>query len=314
MGKDTIVAEQAQHYSQPNEEHSEVLIVTGYSGAGKSTVLRALEDMGFFCVDNLPIGLLSPFFQMIGRSRGIGQKVALGIDIRGGNSVESIIELIKQAQSDNLCTIKIFFLSSSSDILRKRFQETRRKHPLSHNLDINDAINHEKILLKPLIAIADIVLQTDQLKSNQLRQTVRNLFGLGAVPQLVVHLISFGFKYGVPHDCNFVYDIRSLPNPFFIPALRMLDGLDSAVKEYLFSQPEVQEYWQQLCSFLTYSIDKSYQEGRFFITIAIGCTGGRHRSVAFVEQLAKITLNNVTFMVTHRDIAQDNYVNGEQSG
>jgi len=287
----------------PITTQAQLLIVTGYSGAGKSTVLRALEDIGFFCVDNLPIPLLPSFFQLITQSTMIGQKVALGIDVRSGKTMHELIDMLGQETLRNYL-VKIFFLTSSPLVLCKRYQETRRKHPLADTRNLEEAILHEHELLKPLMGLSDLVLDTDQLTIHQLRKFVRSSFSESNKPQLIVNLISFGFKYGIPPESNFIYDVRSLPNPYFVPDLRPLDGTSERIREFLFSHAEVQDYWGKLKEFIHYSIKKSYEEGRFFTNIAIGCTGGRHRSVAFVHELATVALENVQYGIKHRDILQ----------
>lgn len=251
----------------------QLLIVTGYSGAGKSTVLRALEDIGFFCVDNLPIPLLNSFFRLISQSTMMGQKVALGIDVRSGKTMHEFIEILKH-YSLHTYLIKIFFLTASSQVLCKRFQETRRKHPLADKKNLEEAIAHEQEVLKPLMERSDLVLDTDQLTIHQLRKFVRSSFSESSKPQLLVNLISFGFKYGIPSESNFIYDVRSLPNPYFVHDLRAFDGTSPKIREFLFTNPEVLDYWEKLKEFIHYSIKKSYEEGRFFTNIAIGCTGG----------------------------------------
>jgi UPF0042 nucleotide-binding protein len=284
----------------------QLVVVTGYSGAGKSTVLRALEDIGFFCVDNLPLPLLDSFVRLIADSPINRRRIALGIDVRAGTSVQELTAGLEQL-SGCIKDLKIVFLISSIPVLVKRFQETRRKHPLSDTLDIMRAIEHEQNLLQPLIARADLVLDTDLLTINQLRSFIRASFVPGGTQCMMVSLVSFGFKYGVPTQSNFVYDVRSLPNPYFVPSLKMLDGTHPDIQRYLFEHADVQEYWNKLFDFVTYSIKKSYAEGRFFITIAIGCTGGKHRSVAFVQKLAQHTLAQVQFLVEHRDVYRDVY-------
>lgn len=286
---------------------SEIIIVTGYSGAGKSTVLRALEDNGFLCVDNLPVALLIPFFQSIEQNHGNNQKVALGIDIRGGD-ITMLVNKIVQAKNSCSLKIKIFFLAAALPILVKRFQETRRKHPLGSHVPLEEAIEHESRLLQILVQQADVILETDQLSTHQLKEIVRTFFVHSDEQKLVVHLISFGFKYGVPQNCNFVYDVRSLPNPYFVPALRHLDGTEKIIKHYLFEQNDVQEYWNKLVDFITYSLEKAYKDGRFFMTIAVGCTGGRHRSVALVDELSRYKIDRISFIAKHRDIHQDAYL------
>jgi RNase adapter protein RapZ len=281
-----------------------IVIITGYSGAGKSTVLRALEDLGFFCVDNLPIGLVIPFFQFTLQSHLYGQKLALGIDIRAGHAIDELASQLLGLHKEHSFAIKVIFLTASCQTLLKRFQETRRRHPLIDPLDLPDAIEQERRLLEPLKHIADIVVETDQFTIHDLRLLVRNFFADSKL-RMIVSLISFGFKYGVPQESNFVYDLRSLPNPYFVPGLKDYDGTHLLVRDYLFAQPHVQEYWQRLSEFCSYAIEKSYTEGRFFIHIALGCTGGRHRSVAFVQELVKLPIDYVQFLVKHRDITRD---------
>lgn len=287
------------------DNQPQLLIVTGYSGAGKSTVLRALEDIGFFCVDNLPIPLLNSFFQLVSQSTMIGQKVALGIDVRSGQNMQDLIDELNKGNALRNYPMKIFFLTSNPEVLMKRFQETRRNHPLGNTRSLAEAIVYEQQLLKPLMDLSDMVLATDQLTIHQLRRFVRNSFSSSSTQQqLIVNLISFGFKYGVPHESNSVYDIRFLPNPYFVSGLRPLDGTRKEIHDFLFAQPDVQEYWPKFVDFVHYSIKKASDEGRFFMNIAVGCTGGRHRSVAFVEALASISLENVHFVVRHRDSMQ----------
>jgi UPF0042 nucleotide-binding protein len=288
-------------------ENPEILIVTGYSGAGKSTVLRALEDSGFFCVDNLPVQLLASFFQLVAQSRMKGQKVALGIDVRGGYDMADLAKELNSLSIKWSQKVKVFFLTSTAQTLLKRYQETRRKHPLGHDVSLSDAIMQEQDLLRPLIDMSDLILDTDQLTIHQLRNFVKSSFSSLENQSILVSLTSFGFKYGVPPESNFVYDLRSLPNPFFVTNLKQLNGTDSPVQDYLFDLPEVKEYWDRLSDFLSFSIKKSFDEGRFFMNIAIGCTGGRHRSVAFVHKLSQLTIDKAHFLVKHRDLGRDDY-------
>jgi UPF0042 nucleotide-binding protein len=277
----------------------DVIVVTGVSGAGKSVVLRTLEDLGFFCIDNLPGSLLSSFLQA-----APAHKVALGIDIRGG-AMDEVVAHLQQARKSSPHSVKIIFVTATMATLLKRFQETRRRHPWGDSRDLRDALEEEKRLLLPLEMLADPVIDTDQLTIHQLRALVRGLFEVGKAPQLTVTLTSFGFKYGVPPEHNFVFDARSLPNPYFIPELRPLDGTSDLIKNYLFEQSEVVEYWDKLFDFFVFSLRNAHREGRFVMQVAIGCTGGRHRSVALVEKLAKLPLEQVQFFVKHRDIDRD---------
>lgn len=280
--------------------HTKIVIVTGISGAGKSIVLKTLEDLGFFCVDNVPNALVHFF---ITQSTFPVKKVALGIDIRGGMLHEAIQYLVK-IRSNKAPSIKIIFLTATLEILIKRFQETRRQHPLGGAAALSDALEQEKQLVLPLQEIADYVIDTDQLNIHQLRALVRQMFS-AETPHMVVTLTSFGFKYGVPAENNFVFDVRSLPNPYFIPALKLHDGTNESVQKYLLSHHEVRDYWEKLSDFIIFSLNNAYREGRFFVQIAIGCTGGRHRSVMFVEKLAQLSVPHVQFFIKHRDIKKD---------
>lgn len=283
----------------------QLFIISGYSGAGKSVVLRALEDAGFYCVDNLPIVMLHDFFSVMKRSGLAPEKIALGIDVRTTDRIIDLIAEISVLRSSKEYEVKVCFLMAAESVIIKRFQETRRKHPLANGIDVVAAVMFEKQLLAPLIEIADFVLQTDEFSANKLRHLVRSTFARGDGSQLIVQLVSFGFKYGMPLDCNFVYDVRSLPNPYFVPNLRPLDGTSQSIKEYLFAQQDVRDYWGRLVEFVRYTVGKSYQESRFFIVIAIGCTGGRHRSVAFVDELSQQRIDNVIYLVKHRDVARE---------
>lgn len=285
----------------PSDVKTDIFIITGYSGAGKSTVLRALEDNGFLCIDNLPTQLLSAFFSLIAEKKISNSQVALGLDVRSSFTVTDLHDsLINLGPLKN--NVKLFFLSSSSHIIVKRFQETRRKHPLAHDIDIAAAIEYEKQLMRPFIEIADEVINTDQLTIHQLRTVMRSYNQVHEEKKILVSLISFGFKFGIPPESNFIFDLTSLPNPYFVPELKNLTGLHTPVQEYLFSQQAVQEYWQKSIDFITHVVKKSYEEGRLSITLAIGCTGGRHRSVTFVDALAKMQLEHVQFLIKHRDI------------
>lgn len=284
----------------------QVIIVTGYSGAGKNTVLYSLEDVGFFCVNNLPGSLLQSFFESMMQNEIESQRIALGLDIRG--DIATIIPRLYRLKTVWPFSLKIVFVTSSYDVLVKRFQETRRRHPLaSHTSDVSDAIRHERKLLQPICDMADLVLDTDQSTINQLRRFVIKAFSQGGKHHMVVTITAFGFKYGVPPESNLLFDVRFLPNPYFEPSLKQLSGIDQAIYDYLFSQKIVCDYWDRLSSFTRYVIGQSLAEGRFAMNIAIGCTGGRHRSVALVQRLAQEKIPNITFLTKFRDIDRDNY-------
>lgn len=288
----------------PNEMHDDIIIVTGYSGAGKSSVLRALEDNGFLCVDNLPIALLGHFFDLMKQTTMGKKRVALGIDIRGGDRIECVIDALLQMKLQ-ITTLKIIFLRASFVVLMKRFQETRRNHPLGDSMHLSDAIEKERLMMQSLVDYADMIIDTDQLTIHQLRTIIRTSFTTEKMQKIVVSLISFGFKYGIPTESNYLFDLRSLPNPYFVESLKLYTGMDERIDQYLFEQQAVREYWGRLIDFIHYAIAKSYEEGRFFIHIAIGCTGGKHRSVAFIEKIAREEIAHTHFLLLHRDIDRD---------
>lgn len=290
------------------EQNRTILIVTGSSGAGKTSVMRGLEDLGFYCVDNLPVPLLSTFFHLSFKVQSNLFKVALGIDARGKQFLSDfILEVDKlRLQKDENVQFKIIFLNASDEILVRRFQETRRKHPLAdRGVSLLNAIQKEKELLEPIMGMSEIVLDTDEFNIHDLRKWVKNSFSVKSQQEILVNIISFGFKYGVPTESNMVYDLRFLPNPYFIPDLKKFDGRTEQIQSYLFRQPDVKDYWKRLISFLKYSIEKSYKEGRFFVNVAVGCTGGKHRSVAFAQKIGQQSWNNVRFLIHHRDLGKE---------
>ncbi len=283
-----------------------IVIVTGLSGAGKTSVMRALEDQGFYCVDNLPIPLLATFLQLVVKTQGNQLKVALGLDARGEHFCHDLASEISKLQQGSFKNIvKTMFLNASTNTILKRFQETRRKHPLASTTDLFTAIENEKKLLEPIMASADMILDTDTFNIHDLRKWVSNAFSEVQKKELVVNLISFGFKYGAPEESNLVFDVRFLPNPYFIPDLKKLDGRNTSIQEYLFSHAAATEYWNRLSSFLHYSLQQFYEEDRFFVTIAVGCTGGKHRSVAFIEKIKNESWPKVRFVVNHRDVEKE---------
>ena len=285
----------------------QVLIVTGLSGSGKSSVMRGLEDIGFYCVDNFPIPLLSPFLNLMNQTQSNLLKVGLCIDARGSDYLKDAIREIQalKAQETDQFQIKVVFINSSDGTLLKRFQETRRAHPLAKGISLAQAIKKERSLMAPVEQLADEIHYTDESNIHELRRWVQDNFSDGEQRQITINIVSFGFKYGVPAESNLVYDLRFLPNPYFIPALRAHDGRDADVQSFLFGKPEVVEYWEKLEDFLRYSLQKYYEEGRFFVNVAIGCTGGKHRSVAFAQRLGMQRWPSMKFLVYHRDVGKE---------
>jgi UPF0042 nucleotide-binding protein len=202
----------------------------------------------------------------------------------------------------------LVFVASSDEVLLKRYQETRRNHPLAQACNLSDAIAREREIMQPILETADFVITTDQLNIHQLRLLVRTTFQDSSDNKITVSLISFGFKYGLPPESSLLFDIRFLPNPHFIPDLKPLSGLDDQIQKYLFTQQTVSDYWLRMKEFIIYSLEQCKHEGRFFINIAIGCTGGRHRSVAFVQKLAQEQVDGVHFIIKHRDINRESVI------
>ncbi len=285
--------------------NQQILIVTGLSGAGKTSVMRGLEDLGFYCVDNLPIPLINTFLDLACKANTGPIKVALGIDARGERFLPNFINEIEKLKRMLGESLKIIFLNANTQTLLKRFQETRRKHPLATKIDLATAIEKEKKLLEPIMTKSDMLLDTDILNIHDLRHWVQQTFAGPQGRKLVVSLVSFGFKYGVPAESNLVFDLRFLPNPYFIPELKSLDGRDVKIQNFLFSNTQVTKYWDHLQIFIKYTLQKYYEEGRFSVTISIGCTGGKHRSVSFVEKLGHELWEHTTFLTVHRDVEKE---------
>ncbi|MBL4588324.1 RNase adapter RapZ [Candidatus Babeliales bacterium] len=278
----------------------ELVIVTGLSGAGKTGVVRVLEDLDYYCIDNLPVPMIRHFIECIAMEHDLS-KVAFGIDIRGKDFFSTFLYEIEQIKK-MAWKVTIIFLDAHDKTLLKRYQETRRRHPLQQDITLSEAISYERKLLDPILQEADLHMNTDSWNVHDLRKWARSYFNASIAPDLLVNFVSFGFKHGTPLESNALYDLRSLPNPYFVPDLRSMSGKDIQVYEYLFHNREIQEYWDKFITFLEFSLKKTYEEGRFSATIAIGCTGGRHRSVAFVERLAKHKFSQVKSIIYHRDI------------
>jgi UPF0042 nucleotide-binding protein len=265
-----------------------LVIVSGMSGSGKSIGLSTLEDLGFYCVDNLPAELLPAFVSSVARDDGAPEKLAVVIDARNRNSdLANIPDWLSAVGALGLDP-KLVFFDTSDEVLLRRYADTRRRHPLSHiGLALADAISLERQVLKPLRAIADQVIDTSTLNVHQLRRQVTTEFGLTGDSALSLLFESFAYKRGVPPDADFVFDARVLPNPHWNPELRPLSGRDGEVRAYLESQVDVTQYIAQVTQFLDTWLPKLRSDTRSYVTVAFGCTGGRHRSVYLAEQLAQ---------------------------
>ncbi|MDP2167785.1 MAG: RNase adapter RapZ [Thermodesulfovibrionales bacterium] len=279
-----------------------IIIITGLSGSGKTVALRALEDSGFFCIDNLPPQLIGPLASIEAEAGGI-KKVAVSIDIREREflgSVESTLLPLRGRYS-----IEIVFLEAEPDVLVRRFKETRRPHPLgSSDMAIEDAISAEVKLLGPLRDAADMIIDTSAYTPHQLRALTISLYAkAGAAEEMSVSLISFGYKFGIPHNIDLLFDVRFLPNPHFVPALKELKGTDAPVREFVLESPETGEFIERLSGLMDFLVPLYIKEGRAYLFIGIGCTGGRHRSPVIVEKIASLMKEkNLSIEVIHRDM------------
>lgn len=278
----------------------DVLIVSGISGSGKTTFLRALEDIGFFCVDNFPIVLLLKFLEL---NREEGEKIkrcAFVIDVRLRDFFETGQDVIKKAKQD--FNAKVLFLESSEEILVRRYRETRRTHPLIDSSNVKDAVAEERKLMMWLRNLADQVMDTTHLTPHELRRWVLNTYETHE-QRMKINVISFGYAYGLPLEADIVLDVRFLPNPFFVQELREKTGLDGAVIEFIKSQEVFKKYFLFLSDFLVYLIPLFEKEGKSYLTICFGCTGGRHRSVFIAGELS-VQLDAMGYSVStfHRDI------------
>ncbi|MGM0471903.1 MAG: RNase adapter RapZ [Bacillota bacterium] len=283
------------------------VIITGMSGAGKTEAIRIFEDLGFFCVDNLPPALISKFAELCLQSEGKINKVALVIDIRGGDFFDNLLEELDLLDEQQLINHEILFLEAEDNTLIQRYKETRRRHPLAEEGRILDAIDLERKKLRSLRAQADKVIDTSQLSIKELQEELRSNYNqLDLEENINISLISFGFKYGMPLDADLMFDVRFLPNPYYVNYLRDLTGNDNQVQEYVLKWSVAEKFRDKFFDLIEFLIPQYISEGKTHLTIAIGCTGGRHRSVTFVNKLSDFLLTQDYYVnIEHRDIEKD---------
>lgn len=278
-----------------------LLIITGMSGAGKTTAVQCLEDLGYFCVDNLPPILFSKFAELIKQSGGSIERVALVIDLRGREFFDHLFEAIDSLSQMEGIYFQILYLDANDQTLVTRYKETRRRHPLSPNGSPLEGIHAERLLLQEMKGRATQIIDTSHLKPMQLREKIINMYSQSG-SELSINVQSFGFKYGVPIDADLVFDVRFLPNPHYVEELRPKTGCDREVAEYVMKWSETQEFIQKLKDFLAYTIPHYQREGKSQLVIGIGCTGGKHRSVAIAERIGEHFSKDFRVRVTHRDM------------
>lgn len=283
----------------------EVLVVTGMSGAGRSTVGNALEDLGWYVVDNLPPQMITPLVELATKAADTIPKIATITDVRGGRLFADLQQVVESLKTST--AVRVLFLEATDDALVRRFEQVRRPHPLQGNGTILDGIAAERAQMLEMRESSDIIIDTSGLNIHQLATKVTEIFADGDAPGVQVTLVSFGFKYGVPTDADMVADMRFLPNPFWVPELRGGSGLDSDVSEFVLSQEGAREFITTYAAALEPVLAGFQRENKRHATIAVGCTGGRHRSVAAVEQLATIIrgLPGVAVNVKHRDLGRE---------
>lgn len=289
----------------PSNATRRLVVITGLSGSGKGSALKAFEDLGYYCVDNLPVGLIPRFADMCAAHASRIRRSAVVVDIREGESLSQLPVTYQRLGRDGL-NVALLFLEASDEALIHRFEETRRPHPLGRNLPVREGIRLERSLLKPMRHLADTVIDTSRMNVHELRQLIQDRFGGRRRKTMLVSVLSFGFKHGVPHDADLVFDVRFLPNPNFVTGLREKSGVDPEVREYVESQALTREFISRVSDLLLFLLPNYVREGKSYLTIAIGCTGGRHRSVAVAEHIGDF-LDEEGFKtkIIHRDLQRN---------
>ncbi len=281
------------------------VILTGLSGAGKTQAIRALEDLGYFCVDNLPTQMIPTMADLATREETSVGKVAIVVDVREGGFLAQFPRIYRKLETRGPVTPTLIFLEADDAALVRRFSESRRPHPLAPDRSVSEGITEERRKLKSIRSMADLILDTSNLTVHEFRDTFMGISrGGGAKASMVVNLVSFGYKHGIPLDADLVFDLRCLPNPHFVDALRNLTGRDQAVIKYMRRHPATRDFTVKLEAFLSFALPHYVQEGKAYLTVAVGCTGGRHRSVMMAETLKRSLtgIKGITLRVTHRDI------------
>lgn len=282
------------------------VVVTGMSGGGKSTALRMLEDAGFYCVDNLPVPLIDKFMELIAQPGSEVTKVALGLDVRADQSFEDVIKVLDKMK-ENGYSFEILFMEAGDQALVKRYKETRRVHPLSPEGRVEDGIKKERTILQKIRRKADYVIDTSNLLTRELKEELERIFVKNEeYNSLMVTILSFGFKHGIPADADLVFDVRFLPNPFYIEDLKYKTGNDKEVQDYVMSFAEAETFVEKLSDMISFLLPNYIKEGKYQLVIAIGCTGGKHRSVTLANQLYERMKRKGGYglKIVHRDVGQ----------
>ena len=282
------------------------VVVTGMSGSGKATAIKMLEDEGYYCVDNLPVPLIKKFVELIAMPNSEVGKVALGLDVRADQPFEDAQKVLEKLK-ENGYSFEILFMEASDQVLLKRYKETRRMHPLSPDGRVEDGILKERKILQDIRSKADYVIDTSKLLTRELKEEIDRIFVKNEeYNSLMITILSFGFEHGIPADADLVFDVRCLPNPFYIDELKYKTGNDKEVQDYVMSFPEAETFIDKLCDMLSFLIPNYVKEGKYQLVIGIGCTGGKHRSVTLANRLYSRLKNkgNYGLKIAHRDVGQ----------
>ncbi len=286
---------------RPGGPGRRLVLLTGLSGSGKGSVLRAFEDLGYYCVDNLPVELIPNFSELFERGAGEFDRVALLVDAREGEMLRRLPSIYRRLRREQEVTL--VFVEAGDETLIRRFSETRRPHPLGRHASVREAVRHERRIMAPIRRLADVVLDTTRFNVHELRQFIEERFLKLDRQPLMVSVMSFGFRFGLPQDADLVFDVRFLPNPHFIPKFRPLTGSDPRVARYIRSFPQTRRFLTRITELLRFLVPYYIREGKSYLTIAFGCTGGRHRSVMMAEAIARSLRHRVPGVrVVHRDV------------
>lgn len=281
-------------------ENLQLVIITGMSGAGKTVAVQSFEDMGYFCIDNMPPSLIPKFWELIKES-GKVTKIALVVDLRSRTFFREIQDMLVEIENTNFIDTTIMFLDATDEELVSRYKETRRAHPMARDGLVTEGIRKERAILEEIRGDAQVVIDTSDLTPRQLREKINEQFKSRDTHEFRIEMISFGFKYGLPIDADIVMDVRFLPNPHYIPELKPLTGLDAPVYDYVMSFPQTESFYTKFIELLKNVMPGYKKEGKSSVTIAIGCTGGQHRSVALTERVGKELAEKYHVNTTHRD-------------
>jgi UPF0042 nucleotide-binding protein len=296
-GRKKIAGKKLSHPPKPSPE---LVIITGMSGSGKASVLKAFEDLGYYCVDNLPVQLIPQFADLAVQSSEI-RRTALVVDVREGSKLEELPKILKFV--GRMIPTRVVFLEASDSVLMRRFSETRRPHPLGTDAPVQSALKAERRHLGAIRKVADLVIDTSKFNVHELRAHITERFQeQSSEKSILVSIVSFGFRQGVPEDADLVFDVRFLPNPHFVPEFRPLTGRDARVAKYIRSFPQSKEFISRISDLLVYLLPHYIHEGKSYLTIAFGCTGGQHRSVMIAEEVGKhLRHAGYNVKVVHRD-------------